>query len=201
MERLIIDENECLKKGLSLEEVLWLLSVRMSKNHTMTIASLEDREVVEYNGATDDFIIAQEWKETLNKILRNSSGGIDDEERLTTLAKQIRECFPEGKMPGTAYYYRCNNREIVLKLKKFFSQYGNYTDTEIVDATKRFVASYQGNYRYLPLAKYFISKNKTITDEDGTNHISEVSLLASYLENEGEGETHNSDDWLMNSRN
>jgi hypothetical protein len=63
------------------------------------------------------------------------------------------------------------------------------------------VASYQGNYRYLPLAKYFISKNKAVTDEDGKNHISEVSLLATYLENKEEGDTNNSDDWLMSSRN
>ena len=34
----------------------------------------------------------------------------------------MRECFPQGKMPGTAYYYRCNNAEVVKKLKKFFVQ-------------------------------------------------------------------------------
>lgn len=198
--KIVIDDKVCEKHGLTLEEVLLLLSYRMSKNHTMTVASLEDREVVLYT-QNDEFLVTHHWSEVLDEILCDSSGGIDDEERLTSLAKKIRECFPEGKMPGTAYYYRCNNREIILKLKKFFLQYGNYPDEKIVDATKRFVASYQGNYRFLPLAKYFISKNKTVTDEDGTNHISEVSLLASYLENEGEGETNNSDDWLMSSRN
>lgn len=198
--KIIIDDKVCEKHGLTLEEVLLMLSYRMSKNHTMTVASLEDREAIIYT-QDDEFLVTHRWSEVLDEILCDSSGGIDDEERLTSLAKKIRECFPEGKMPGTAYYYRCNNREIVLKLKKFFLQYGNYTDDKIVDATKRFVASYQGNYRYLPLAKYFISKNKTVTDEDGTNHISEVSLLASYLENEGEGEANTSDDWLMSSRN
>ena len=200
--KITIDDKVCQKHGLTLEEVLLLLSYRMSKDHTMTVASLEDREIVVYNGEEDDFLVTHRWSDVLDEILCDSSGGIDDEKRLAELAKKIRECFPEGKMPGTAYYYRCNNREIILKLKKFFLQYGNYPDDKIIDATKRFVASYQGNYRFLPLAKYFISKNKTITDEDGTNHITEVSPLATYLENEGEeGEANNSDDWLMSSRN
>jgi hypothetical protein len=147
---------------------------------------------VEKYGSSAYFVDAEWLKSTQKK---------DEEKRLLNLAEKLRKCFPEGKMPGTAYYYRCNNREVFLKLKKFFTQYGDYTDEEIVDATKRFVASYQGNYRYLPLAKYFISKNKTITDEDGKNHITEVSLLATYLENKEEGDINNSGDWLMSSRN
>jgi hypothetical protein len=92
-------------------------------------------------------------------------------------------------------------REVVLKLKKFFAQYGNYPDDKIIDATKRFVAAYNGNYRYLPLIKYFISKNKTVIDEDGTSHIQEVSELASYLENKETETRATSDDWLMSARN
>ena len=114
----------------------------------------------------------------------------------------MKVCFPEGKMPGTPYYYRCNRREIILKLKKFFSQYGNYKDEDIIDATKRFIASFNGNYKFLPLIKYFIMKNKTVADEDGANHIVECSPLADYLENkEDDNVVTASDEWLMNTRN
>ena len=38
-------------------------------------------------------------------------------------------------------------------------------------------------------------------DEDGQNHISEVSELASYLENNTDKEQITNDDWLMNPKN
>jgi hypothetical protein len=96
-------------------------------------------------------------------------------------------------MPGTPYYYRCNNSEVIKKLKKFFIQYGNYPDDDIVDACKRFVASFRGNYKYLPLVKYFISKLKDQEEEDGTIHKVEYSPLADYLENKEETVTDTSD--------
>ena len=199
--KLVIDKQTYEKYGISLEQLLILLSFKLSRDYQEAISDLEDRGMIVFNNLEDTYSVTQNWNDILDDIICDSSEEINDEKRLTNLAKKIRECFPEGKMPGTAYYYRCNNREIFLKLKKFFTQYGNYTDEEIIDATKRFVASYQGNYRYLPLAKYFISKNKTITDEDGTNHITEVSPLATYLENKEDAEISNSDDWLMSSRN
>lgn len=125
---------------------------------------------------------------------------VDIDERFLTLAKKVRECFPTGKMFGTPYYYRCNNREVALKLVKFTEQYGEYTDEEIVDATRRFVASFNGTYRYLPLAKYFIIKNKTVEDEDGSSHVVETSKLADFLENK-EDTTIETNDWLSNTRN
>ena len=85
-------------------------------------------------------------------------------------------------------------------MKKFFEQHGDYTDEEILEATKRFVASFKGNYRYLPLIKYFIIKNKTVAGEDGRNYITEVSELASYLENK-EDRYADSDEWLVTARN
>ena len=114
----------------------------------------------------------------------------------------MRELFPKGKMPGTAFYYRCNNREVVLKLKKFFIQYGQYSDEEILNATKKFIASFHGELRYMPLIKYFISKNKRVEDENGEFHIQETSELASYLENEDLSEDiEKDDDWLLTSKN
>ena len=196
--KITIDEKPCEKKHLTVEEALVLQAVKQSDDFKKLMKGLFDKEMlVELDGKT---CITQHWADVIDEILCDSSGSIDDEERLLALAKKMRECYPEGKMPGTAYYYRCNNREVMLKLKKFFMQHGNYSDDKIVAATKRFVASYQGNYRYLPLIKYFISKNKLVTDEDGVNHVSEVSELASYLENK-EDTFQVSDDWQMTARN
>lgn len=195
--KITVDEKVCLKHKLTLAETLLALAFR--ETTIDDIQNMLNRDILVHKN--DQYVLAKNWNDILDEILCESSDSIDDEERLLNLAKKMRECFPEGRMPGTAYYYRCNNREVVLKLKKFFTKYGNYPDDKIIDATKRFVASFQGNYRYLPLIKYFISKNKLVMDEDDKNYVSEVSELASYLENNTDKEQTSNDDWLMNPKN
>lgn len=199
--KIVIDEKVCGKHHMTIPEFLVALSVRSTDNMAATLKELEDKEILICRN--NQYTVTEPWSDIIDEILSDSIGGIDDEERLLNLAKAMRECFPEGKMPGTAFYYRCNNREVVLKLKKFFAQYGNYPDEKIVNACKRFVASYNGNYRYMPLIKYFISKNKIVQDEDGSNHVSEVSILADYLENKEEPirVSTPTEDWLLSARN
>lgn len=196
--KVTIDEKQCERRGLQPEEVLLSLFLRCGADLAKTIDELLKREVIVF--VEGKYYVTQHWSDVIDEILVDSSGAVDDEVRLLNLAEKMRKCFPAGKMPGTPYYYRCNNREVILKMKKFFLQYGNYTDDAIVDATKKFIASFNGNYRYLPLVKYFISKNKTVQDEDGTNHIVETSALATYLENKEDDIEYN-EDWLSTSRN
>lgn len=197
--KLIIDDKICQKHHLTPEEVMLSLAIRNTSDFNKVLNSLVNREVLVLQG--NKYLVTQHWSDELDEILADSQGAIDSE-RLSSLAQQMRECYPKGKMPGTVYFYRCNSREIILKLKKFFTVYGNYPDSKIIEATKKYVASYNGNYRYLPLLKYFILKNKTVQDEDGSNHIVEVSPLADYLENKDDNNLVTaSDDWLMTVRN
>lgn len=198
--KITIDERQCLRHHLTTEEVMMMLALRMCKDTNEVIANLEAREVIaDQNGR---LMLTQRWSDELDEILLDSTGEVDDEERLLNLAKKMRDAYPKGKMPGTAYFYRCNNREVVLKLKKFFATYGNYPDDRILDATKRYVASFNGNYKYLPLIKYFISKDKLRLGEDGQQHVSPESPLATYLENKEDSNLATaSDDWLMTVRN
>lgn len=194
-----IDDKVCLKHGLTTDEVLLLLILKTG-NYKEDISNLEARQIISLQD--NQYEINPQWDDILEKILSESSESQDEEERLLSLAKQMRELFPKGKMPGTAFYYRCNNREVVLKLKKFFIQYGQYSDEEILNATKKFIASFHGELRYMPLIKYFISKNKRVEDENGEFHIQETSELASYLENEDLSEDiEEDDDWLLTSKN
>lgn len=199
--KITIDDKVCLKHKLTPQEVLIAMSIRTTEDVNSVIDNMLKREILIKHD--NKLYVTQHWSEEIDTVLVDSSGAIDDEERLAILAEKMRSCFPEGKMPSTPYYYRCNKREVMLKLKKFFMQYGNYKDEDIIDATKRFVASFNGNYRYLPLIKYFILKNKPVQDEDGTNHMVEYSSLADYLENKGNDDNipTASDDWLMNARN
>lgn len=197
--KLIIDDNVCQKHHLTPEEVMLSLAIRNTSDFNKVLNSLVEREVLVLQG--NKYLVTQHWSDEIDEVLADSQGAIDTE-RLASLAQQMRECYPKGKMPGTVYFYRCNSREIILKLKKFFTVYGNYPDSRIIEATKKYIASYNGNYRYLPLLKYFILKNKRVQDEDGSSHIVEVSPLADYLENKEENSLVTAtDDWLTTVRN
>ena len=76
-------------------------------------------------------------------------------------------------------------------------KYGDHTDKEIIDATKSYVNSFNGDYRYMQLLKYFIWKNKVTGGElvDGrmVGEVEKQSQLAAYLEDTEE--TQIATDW------
>ena len=197
--KIIIDEKVCLKHKLTPEEVLLTLAIRSSKDLQKVFDNLVNREVLV--NREGKYYVTQRWSDEIDEILCDSIGEVSDD-RINNLAEELRDCYPKGKMPNTPYYYRCNSREVRQKLKKFFTLYGKYSDEELIDATKRYIASFNGNYKYLPLIKYFIMKNKKVMDEDGSYHVVEVSPLADFLENKEDNNVATaSDDWLSTIRN
>lgn len=108
-------------------------------------------------------------------------------DRLLNLANALREVFPVGKKPGTNYYWRDSPDIIAQRLGVYFKKYGNkYSDEQIINAAKRYVESFNGNYQFMQLLKYFISKQNKQTGEVN-------SEMASYLANEGQEGLRN--DW------
>lgn len=204
--KITIDEKVCLKHKMTMQEFLISLAVRIG-GFEKAIDNMVGREIlVDDNG----YKITQHWSDVLDEIMADSSGTIEkSDEELLKLAQQMRELYPQGKMKDrfgrpTPYYYRCNNGEVVKKLKKFFTIFGNVSDDEILDATKRYVASFQGNYTGMRIIKYFILKDDVKPSEDGQGHVEQISDLATFLENkesEEEGEVNNDDSWLISSRN
>lgn len=208
MSKLALDEKVCLKHKLTLQEVLIALAVRAGSTNE-TVKNLLEREViVERNG---DFLITQHWNDVLDEVLCDSeNNGIDlSDERLLALAKKVQECFPIMKMryasgQDSPFYFRCNKTEIKNKLKKFLTIYGDVADEDIIDATKRYVATYASKgYLGMRLAKYFILKDDRKLGADEEVHVEQLSDLATFLENKGseEEEAVNDDDWLLSSRN
>ena len=203
--KITIDEKVCIKHKMTVQEVLIALIMRMGKAPD-AIENMLNREILVDTG---EYQVTQHWSDVLDEILSDSSGSVEkSDEELLELAKQMRELYPQGKMKDrfgrpTPYYYRCNNSEVVKKLKKFFTIFGNVSDEEILDATKRYVASFQGNYTGMRLIKYFILKDDVKPSEDGQGHVEQISDLATFLENkESEEEVVNtSSDWMMSVRN
>lgn len=197
--KITLDEKTCLKNKLTLQEALIATAVSMG-NYKSVFDNMINRHVLGIMGQSIDL----KWKDTIKNLINS------EDERFEALATKVQECFPKQKMMyanGTAspFYFRCNKTEIKNKLKKFLTIYGDVTDEDIIDATKRYVASYAPKgYRGMRLAKYFIMKDDRKLMADEEVHVEEISDLATFLENKTEdtpSDIVDGDDWLMNSRN
>ena len=197
--KITLDEKTCLKNKLTLQETLIATAVSMG-NYKSVFNNMINRHVLGIMGQSVD----SKWKDTIKNLMDA------EDERFETLATKVQECFPKQKMMyanGTAspFYFRCNKTEIKNKLKKFLTIYGDVSDEDIIDAAKRYVASYAPkSYRGMRLAKYFIMKDDRKLMADDEVHVEEISDLATFLENKTEdtpSDIVDGDDWLMNSRN
>ena len=81
-------------------------------------------------------------------------------------------------------------------------KYGEYTDEQVIEATKAYVASFNGNYTYMQLLKYFIWKNKVTGEEvvrgRVVGEVERQSQLAAWIEDTPEKST--SADWEIELR-
>ena len=100
------------------------------------------------------------------------------EEELCELADKLRALYPSGRKEGTAYMWRDSTKTIAKKLLTLKAKYNAvFTDEQAIEATKKYVETFNGNYAYMQLLKYFILKKDLIKGE-------ETSQLLSYIENE-----------------
>lgn len=184
----------CKKHGLLLSEGIALLAISTTTEDTYK--SLVDRGLItKANGTMQSLnrkYSATEKGITLaDELIADSEESIAaKEDGIKELADKLRSIYPEGKKAGTSYYYRCNRADIVRKLKSFFRRYGEYTPEQIIEATQRYVDSFNGNYTYLRLLKYFIWK-----DENKDGEVLSISQLADWIENKNETNATNPD-WV-----
>ena len=140
---------------------------------------------VENDMALFELMLSIEKEGVIVPALASSDKDRQPQDRIESLAAKMMELFPSGKKQGTSQYYRGNRKDITLRLKKFFKLYGNrFTDKQILEATDKYVKAFNGNYSYMRVLKYFIWKDEKKLDSEGIGYISEVSDLASYIENE-----------------
>ena len=139
----------------------------------------------------------EQWLGSDNKL------GIDiwhkkyqhNNESFEEIAEAMREVYPSGRKAGTNYMWRDSTVVIAQRLKDLVKKYKvSFTKEEAVDATKRYISSFNGNYTYMQILKYFISKQKPVEGAPAEQN----SQFLSYLENK-EGDTViASPDWTVN---
>lgn len=182
--KLVIDSEVCESKGLTLEEfiVLYLNSKNVDINKT--INSIIEKKVAGKDlFSPNAVVLSSNSRKLLEEIILDSDKTVaKNNKRLENLAEKLRELYPEGKKQGTQYYWRDSNSVIVKKLKALVKKYGDcFTDEQAINATRKYVESFNGNYQFMQLLKYFISKNVVKGGE-----VEETSQLLSYIENAGQ---------------
>lgn len=185
MTKFCINPDECKKHGIPIDTFFYSLSLYFGTLITPdTFQDVCSKGFIEYDGfdLTGQPInpkITQTGIEVLESILLDSEfnpqKGEDD--RYMNLAAQLIELFPKGRKEGTNYMWRDSKAIIAKKLKTVVKKYEvTFTDEEAIDATRRYVASFNGDYRYMQLLKYFIMKKNPLTGDEN-------SQFLSYLEN------------------
>lgn len=179
-----INDDVCTKYGLSLPELLVILALKSDKLET-TIASLENKGAI-VSDVFEGHLVTQRWDDIASSILLDSDKDRQSPDRIANLAAKLMEIFPKEKKAGTNHYFRGNTKDITLKLKKFFKLYGDkYSDEQVLNAAQAYVSSFNGNYTYMRILKYFLWKDDKKLGEDGKYYIEETSDLATWIENAG----------------
>lgn len=193
----IIDTEILEREGIELDEALYLLSVYKKRPidfNTVQKARVENK-ILKFENPRDPAKITPKGQSYIESILAKSKIHVssDNLERYRTLADKMREVYPKGLKPGTNYQWRDSTAIIADRLMKLVAKYNiEFTDEEAVDATKRYIASFNGNYKYMQILKYFISKQKPVEGAPAEQN----SQFLSFLQNE-EYTTENQD-WTAN---
>lgn len=185
-----IDSTVLERHNLSMDEFVLLLFLARGGDIQKGIDSLLAKRLAERNiFHPEQVVLSLETKEAVQDILLDSdrlvNGRQDD---FDDLANKLRELFPKGNKAGTNYNWRGSTAEIARKLKNLVVKYGcRFTDEEAIEATKAYVSSFNGDYKYMKLLKYFLLK----TPRNNNGDVEIESEFMTYLENKGAAEEYN----------
>lgn len=180
--KLTIDQTILDKYQITLEEFLVLYISAKDVDIKTICESLVAKGLANYDLFNlGNLVISDKVKDLISTISIDSDKNvIDKDSEFIELATKLREIYPAGKKAGTTYLWRGSTVEVAKKLKTLVVKYGYKLNKEsIIKATKEYVASFNSNYKYMALLKYFILK--TIRDADGNVEIK--SELMSLIEN------------------
>ena len=197
-----INKETLAKSGISVDMAFYLASIYFDKPYTYDTFDLASKQgLITYNHLDRYNLpiqpkLTREGVELVESIFLNSEFKGDKgigTDRYDELADKLRELYPKGRKEGTSYLWRDSHAKIANKLRTLVKKYNfKFTDEQAINATKRYIESFNGNYSYMQLLKYFILKKDKDTGEEN-------SQLMSYIENEDCTDAGN-DDWMNEVR-
>jgi len=193
MDKVSINKDVLEKNNLSMDEFLILLLTYNKANIQEVKQSLVEKGLADFSVFDDELVISSTTKDLITSITIDSDVKVlSKDKEFKELADKLKELFPKGKKAGTTYMWRDSTAVIARKLKTLVVKYDyQFTEEQAIKATKAYVESFNGDYTYMQLLKYFILKSLP----DGEIK----SDFMSYIENEGQ-EDELSDNWLNEMR-
>lgn len=178
-------KEECCKNyNITIAEALMLICYSNDVNFELARDSLISKGYItakrdeKYNPI--GWIVTSNGASVVNSVILDSEKDENKEDSLTSLAIQLKDIFPKGKKDGTNLYWAEGTALIVRRLKLFFKKYGTiYSDEEIIQAARNYIKSFNGNYQYMKVLKYFIFKEKLGANRE----VEGESELINYIEN------------------
>lgn len=197
---IVINSEICKNANITIDTVLYLCAIYAgSPISKTTFSSSCSKGFIEFDGFTinyepDNVRLTQKGTEIVEDVLLNSEfNKKEPEDPYTALAKKMQELYPKGKKNGTNLMWRDSSAIIAKKLKSVSKKYGVVLkEDEVLEATKAYVTSFNGDYQFMQVLKYFILKRDNNTGEEN-------SQLLSYLENAGQ-ESLEHNDWTSELR-
>ena len=189
-----IDTEILDKESMGLDEALYLLALyKKTPIDDTTIQKVESKGRLRKEDGVIE--ITGRGRLLMESILSKSKLHTTqiDLERFKILADKLRNIYPKGLKPGTNYQWRDSTAIIADRLIKLSAKYNvEFTDEEAVDATQRYVNSFNGNYKYMQLLKYFINKQRPVENAPAEQN----SQFLSFLQNTESITT--TEDWTAN---
>lgn len=193
--KLFVDTDK-VDKDIGVDGLLYLTALYLGcVINKETIDKLNNKGLIFINsfkdGIPDDVSPTKESAEIVEGTYANMEiSGKEDDGRFNNLADKLRELFPTGRKPGTQLQWRDSTKIIAQRLKIFVKKFDvKFTDEQAIEATKKYISGFNGNYQFMQVLKYFIMK---AGKEDGTSVVN--SQLLSYMENTDCTDNF-SDDW------
>ena len=199
--KLCFEVKECEKLKVPVDTALYIASLYLGKLiSSNTFQDVCARGLIEFDGfdlkrEPINARLTQTGVDLIESIFLNSEFHLpnSEEDRFDKLAKKMQEVFPEGRKPGTKLMWRDSQPIIAKRLKAIVKKYkAVFTDEQAIEATKKYVESFNGDYQFMQVLKYFISKRNLTTGD-------ETSQFLSYIENGGHEDVNN-ESWMDSVR-
>ena len=177
--RFTVDDAILREKGLSLKEALLLGAIALGDIRE-TANNLRDEKLIKYDGK--QFKLTSKGKELIGFVVNGRVRGIAKEGRFDRTARKLTELYPKG-MRSAGVQWCASRRQIMQALRKFDVIYDDdWTEEEVVEATRRYVESFGEDRTYMSTLKNFICKTTRYKDEDGNTAEENESKLACMLD-------------------
>lgn len=182
--RITLDTDK-VDKDIGVDGLLYLTALYLGVTiNRSTFDKLNDKGLIYTQSMKDGFPYDVRKTKESDELVEGAYAdmeitGQNNDYRFLELADKLRELYPTGRKNGTQLQWRDSTKVIAQRLKAFVKKFDcDFSDEEYVEATRRYISSFNGSYQYMQVLKYFIMKAGV---EDGTSVIN--SQLLSYLQN------------------